>query len=69
MRGPRVSTDLDRLARWQEFGGRWRVLQMGTTGATVALCRCDGAEVDGFITHDRSTLEHLRTHPDSEHAP
>lgn len=35
----------ERVARWEEFGGTWRVRDAGGGSATVELRRCDGGEL------------------------
>jgi hypothetical protein len=51
------------LLRWQEFGGVWRLLSQTPSGASVALCRCDGGEeVERLSTSHPATLEFLATH-------
>ncbi|HEV7202956.1 MAG TPA: hypothetical protein VGN18_00020 [Jatrophihabitans sp.] len=35
---------VDRLRRWEQFGGSWRVVARDDEAITVALCRCDGGE-------------------------
>ncbi|WNG89282.1 hypothetical protein C6A87_008970 [Mycobacterium sp. ITM-2016-00317] len=32
------------LQRWEDAGAVWRVIDRGSSGATVALLRCDGGE-------------------------
>ena len=36
--------DLDRLRRWEDAGGTWRVTARRAETVTIALCRCDGGE-------------------------
>lgn len=57
-RGP--SGDLQRLLRWEEFGGTWQVRTRRDGEAVVALCRCDGGEeVERLWLHAPDALRHL----------
>jgi hypothetical protein len=52
--------DLDRLRRWEDAGGTWRVAARRADSVTIALCRCDGGEeVDRFSTEDPAVIGHL----------
>ncbi|HEY5979782.1 MAG TPA: hypothetical protein VIT41_09120 [Microlunatus sp.] len=60
-------TNLDRLRRWEDSGGIWRVVARRTDTVTVALCRCDGGEeVDRFVTVDPAVLDHVGGRGSSE---
>lgn len=55
-----ASADLDRLLRWEDAGGTWRVLGRRRDGVILSLCRCDGGEeADRFSTGDPGVLEHV----------
>nr|WP_083904686.1 hypothetical protein [Nocardiopsis kunsanensis] len=44
---------VDRLLRWEEHGGTWRVITRGPDGVTVELCTCTGGEaVDRWTSDD-----------------
>jgi hypothetical protein len=44
---PGSESVVERLERWQEFGGVWRVLARTPDRVTISFCRCDdGEEVD-----------------------
>lgn len=36
--------DVDRLTRWELFGGTWEVLSQADAEVTISLRRCDGGE-------------------------
>ena len=36
---------VNRLLRWEEYGGTWRVAARGASGVTLELCSCTGGEV------------------------
>jgi hypothetical protein len=62
-------TDLDRLRRWEDSGGTWRVALRRAGSLTIALCRCDGGEeVDLFTTTERAALVHVGDRETSEDA-
>lgn len=70
-----VVRDLDRLLRWQDSGGTWRVLtrrsdsSTGSSSLTIALCRCDGGEeVDRFASADSALIAHIGERESSEDA-
>ncbi len=51
------------LLRWQDFGGVWRLISLTASGASVALCRCDGGEeVERLSSSHPATLAFLRMH-------
>ena len=65
----RGSDDLDRLRRWVDSGGTWRVIGRRTDALTIALCRCDGGEVvDRLATCDPAVLDHVEGRETSEDA-
>jgi hypothetical protein len=48
------------LQRWEALGAVWRVLSSGPSGATVALCRCDGGEeVERFHSREPELIAYL----------
>ena len=60
-------TDLERLRRWEDSGGTWRVVGRRGSTMTIALCRCDGGEeVDRFTSSDSAVLGHVRDRETSE---
>ncbi|HEY5786515.1 MAG TPA: hypothetical protein VIT65_17235 [Microlunatus sp.] len=60
-------TDLERLRRWEDAGGTWRVTARRADTVTVALCRCDGGEeVDRLCTSDPAAIGHLGDRETSE---
>jgi hypothetical protein len=60
-------TDLDRLRRWEDSGGTWRVVGRRADTVTIALCRCDGGEeVDRFASTDPAVRGHVRDRETSE---
>ena len=69
--GPRgerpAATELDRLRRWEDAGGTWRVVGRRAGTVTIALCRCDGGEeVDRFTSGVRSLLDQIGERETSE---
>lgn len=65
--GPTATPDLERLLRWEESGGGWRVAGVGRGHLTLSLVTCDGGEEMGVLsTADPRVLEHVgqrRRHP------
>jgi len=60
-------TDLERLRRWEDAGGTWRVVGRRAGAVTIALCRCDGGEeVDRFSTSERAVCGHVGDRETSE---
>ncbi|WP_153395498.1 hypothetical protein [Ornithinicoccus halotolerans] len=54
------SEDLQRLLRWEEFGGTWQVRARRDGAVAVALCRCDGGEeVERLWLRAPDALRHL----------
>lgn len=48
---------VETLARWEDHGAVWRVVERTGSGVTVALCRCDGGEeVDRLFSDDPELL-------------
>lgn len=55
-----VITDLDRVKRWQDRGGTWRIRARFGDQVTVSLCRCDvGEEMERLTSTDADLLEFL----------
>lgn len=54
-------TATDRVRRWEDAGGVWRVLSRHSDGrTTVSLCRCDGGEeVDRLSSADSALIAYL----------
>lgn len=45
------TTDLEKLRRWEDAGGTWRLDARREDTLTIALCRCDGGEeVDRLVS-------------------
>lgn len=45
------SPDLERILRWEQAGGEWRVLDERDDEVTVSLTRCDaGEEMDRLVS-------------------
>ncbi|HEX4016221.1 MAG TPA: hypothetical protein VHX15_05735 [Frankiaceae bacterium] len=58
-RGPADSA-LDRLLRWEEFGGHWRIGARTGSRLQIALLTCDGGEIADFIeTGDEAVIAHV----------
>ncbi|KNX37485.1 hypothetical protein [Luteipulveratus halotolerans] len=53
-----VVADLDRVHRWVDFGGTCRVVQQDADRAIIALCRCDGPEVERFTSADPAAVQY-----------
>lgn len=44
-----ADSEVERLRRWEQFGGVWKVVARDGQRLTISLCRCDGGEeVDGL---------------------
>ena len=65
---PRTGEELiGSLHDWERSGAVWRLVDIRTSEATVALLRCDaGEEVDRITSGDPQWLEYLRTRSSSE---
>ena len=50
--GPRRSEAVERLLRWQEAGGVWRLLVTAGPETTVLLLSCDGGSEMDRVTSD-----------------
>jgi hypothetical protein len=52
--------DLDRLLRWEDSGGGWRVVAVGNGSLTLSLVTCDGGEEMEVLTSvESSVLDHV----------
>lgn len=64
---PTTTPDLERLMRWEESGGGWRVAGVAQGRLTLSLVTCDGGEEMGVLTTaDPQVLDHVgrrRRHP------
>ena len=61
-------TDVERLIRWQESGGTWKVLARTPADVLVALLSCDaGQEMDRFSSADPALLNYLRAAESEAH--
>ncbi|MCA2214367.1 hypothetical protein [Jidongwangia harbinensis] len=57
-----MSDDLDRLRRWEDAGGTFKVLGRTPTEVVVALLTCDaGEEIDRFRSGQAALLAYLDT--------
>lgn len=55
-----VSADLDRLRRWEDLGGTWRVVSRREGVLVLSLCRCDGGEeVDRLASRAHDLAAHV----------
>ena len=51
---------LDRLLRWETFGGHWRVASRTATRLQIRLLTCDGGEeADAFETGDEDVIRYV----------
>ncbi|WP_110180409.1 hypothetical protein [Nocardioides solisilvae] len=52
--------DLERLRRWEDAGGHWRVLARTPDAVTLALTTCDGGEeMDRLTSGAPALLAHV----------
>ena len=50
-------TDLEKLQRWEDSGGTWRVVSRTPVEVTIALLRCDGGEeADRLVSSEPGVL-------------
>jgi hypothetical protein len=58
---PRASgSPLDRLVRWETFGGHWRIGARTATHVEIRLLTCDGGEeADRFETDDPAVIRYV----------
>ena len=57
------SVDLERLLRWADAGGEWRVIARTPGSLTVALLTCDGGEeMERFESTDPEVAEFVADH-------
>ncbi len=67
MREPTDRDVVSELRRWQESGALWRVVSRSRSGATIALCTCDGGEeVSRITSSDPRLIEFLGDRLSSE---
>ena len=60
-------TAVTQLRRWEDSGGRWRVLERGTDTVEIALLTCDiGEEVDRMSSRSPALLAYLGGRGNSE---
>ena len=60
--GVSPETALERLQRWETFGGHWRVASRTPTWLDIRLLTCDGGEeADGFETGDADVIRYVGT--------
>ncbi len=58
--GGTAQTPLDRLLRWELFGGHWRVRSRTSGVIDIALLTCDGGEeADRLVTDDAAVGEYV----------
>lgn len=57
---------LDALARWEDSGATWRVLEVDDRRAVVQLCACTGEPVERLRSDDPRLIAHVRGRPSSE---
>ncbi len=68
--GPSGESPLDRLVRWETFGGHWRISSRTATWVEVRLLTCDGGEeADRFETDDESVLRYVGSRMDDQSGP
>lgn len=61
---------LDRLLRWEQFGGSWRVLGRDAAGMTLSLRRCDGGEeVERLVSAEPALLAYVADRVSSDGVP
>jgi hypothetical protein len=54
----------DRLQRWEDAGGTWRVVSRAEGEATIALLTCDGGtEMDRIVSRDPAVLDLIERGP------
>ena len=54
----------DRLQRWEDAGGTWRVVSRADGAATIALLTCDGGpEMDRIVSRDPAVLDLIERGP------
>jgi hypothetical protein len=59
-RDPSAAPALDRLLRWENFGGHWRVSSRTATHLELRLLTCDGGEeADRFVTDEQPTIRYV----------
>ncbi len=62
-----MSEALDRLRRWEDSGGTWRIVAGNGDAVDVALLTCDaGEEMDRIRSREPDLLDHVRTRADDD---
>lgn len=62
-------SDLERLRRWEDSGGTWRVVRRRPDSVTIALCQCvGGEEADRLTSTDAAVLTHVGRRDSNEDA-
>jgi hypothetical protein len=51
-----TDSPLDRLMRWEDFGGHWRIDARTAKRLEIALLTCDGGEVTDRIETDEPAV-------------
>jgi hypothetical protein len=52
--------DLEKLRRWEDAGGTWRLDTRREDTLTIALCRCDGGEeVDRLVSAELALVAYV----------
>ena len=58
--GTPTGSPLDRLLRWETFGGHWRVTSRTATRLELRLLTCDGGEeADRLETGDEDVMRYV----------
>ncbi len=67
---PPADSPLERLTRWERFGGSWRVLARDDSGLTISLRRCDGGEeVERIVSADSALVAFVGNRLTNEQTP
>jgi hypothetical protein len=62
-----MSEALDRLRRWEDSGGTWRIVVEAGDAVDISLLTCDaGEEMDRIRSTDPDLLEHVRPRSDDD---
>lgn len=52
-----MTSDLDKIRRWETAGGVWRIVARTSDSVTIALCQCTGGEeVERFVSRDADVI-------------
>lgn len=60
-----TETPLETLARWEDGGASWRLVDRADGQATVELCACTGEPVDVLRSRDPALLAYVARRRDS----